>query len=672
MLTKIHRLRGMDLRSSDINRPPEYASDVINMEPDSNGEWTNRRGFEKKFNFPNTVDVFDRKRGGESVILTPTSLRKFDGATVTNINLGGSLPLSGWSTKASWAEYNGVLYWTDPTGNTDLFKYDGYMSYRAGIPKVTVNSISGGAGTFYRVAFYFVDMQGQYHWGDYTQIEAAVASFINIDTTRGTEFYNKHSKVDGNQNVDAANLDVTVFSHNFVAGDYIRAESNAGKFIPLEITAVTATEITFEASDVGTDTFSFLNANQIEQIFFTKVWASPSETYGFTFLMNTPLDNTVTSINLPNFPAFVATNEPMEDIYDTIKLKGLPPRFKYITIHNNVMVGSNQSVLNNVSTIDNVTPRDEDTFYWSDLGLASTVETFAPDDKSTLGKTDEGPLSGIFSNSDSLIIFKEKQVYYINGILTGRLFRIRTASTNKIGCVSHRSIQEFDGGCVFMSSRGLYFARNGASPVEISDIVENYFTNDSLGLDFSSSISALSEKDEKFYVYTPSTVSEDNDSVICYDYKYQDWFKYDSIPARGGFHMIGDDIFYAKSNGDMLQRFDDRNDDAVKITSAWSSAWWNMGDPSVKKKYTNFALMSTKGFAWSASVKVQCNWVDNDETSSTLSMSASTPVQTMPLPMLKAYATRFIIEHSTINKTSLISGYEFEFEAAQSSPKGGN
>ena len=36
MLIKNHRLRGMDLRSSDINRPEEYASDVVNMEPDSN------------------------------------------------------------------------------------------------------------------------------------------------------------------------------------------------------------------------------------------------------------------------------------------------------------------------------------------------------------------------------------------------------------------------------------------------------------------------------------------------------------------------------------------------------------------------------------------------------------------------------------------------------------
>lgn len=682
-LEQQYRLKGMDLRSSHINRPADHATDIINMEPDSSGSWVKRRGFDLKATLASAIDSIEYKKANEHIVLTPTLLRKQVGASIENITLGGSLPANGWSEKASWAEYNGVLYWTDPSGKTDLFKYDGYMAYKAGMPKV-VASVDPGEFPqapikYFRVVYYFIDLQGNVVWGDFTELnEDVTVPEITVDSLNGTEFHSKHGNSSLNETISSSLLIKQVTSgHNYVPGDWIRALSLLEGFIPIQIESVTATTITFTSNSVGTNSFFFLGGQPLEKRLFFSVFISDNESFGFVesqqvhLVINTP--NSTLSFNIFEEPAGVVL-VPMEDIYDTTVIKGLPPRFKYITIYNNIMVGANQSIGNEFLAEEDTSNNPEDEMFWSDLGVGSTVETFGPFDRTTIGRSDEGAIGGLFSASDSMIIFKEKQVYYINGILTGRFFRTRSALTNGIGCISHRSIQEMQGGCLFMSSRGLYYAKSGAGPIELSDVIEPLFTQDTTGLILSSSTTIISEKDEKVYIYIPALSSVD-DIVVVYDYYWKDWFKYTNIKAINGFILLNNDIYHIDISGNIYQRDPTNprdplpNDNGLSIKGEYSTGWWDMGSPSLRKKFIRFILISIGPQTWIASIKSQLDWIETDSTNETIQLTNNIKVDEHVLNKHKNKAIRFIITNSILQEM-LITGYEFEWEWANTKPKG--
>lgn len=221
-----------------------------------------------------------------------------------------------------------------------------------------------------------------------------------------------------------------------------------------------------------------------------------------------------------------------------------------------------------------------------------------------------------------------------------------------------------------MSSRGLYYARSGASPTELSDIIEPLFTKDTTGLILSESVTILSEKDEKVYIYIPSSISSNNDIVVVYDYYWKDWFKYKNIKARAGFVMINDVIFHIDTAGNIYQRKTAKNDNTAAITGTYSSGWWDMDSPSLRKKFIRFVLLSIGSPIWTANIKSQVDWVETDRTDENIPITATTRVEERVLNKHKNKSIRFLISNSTLDEEMLVTGYEFEFEWAGKKPKG--
>lgn len=672
--------KGLDLRNSDINRNPNNASDCRNVHLSSKKELVKRFGYDKLADLGFTaIDHMDYQKESEILALTSTGLKKWNGSSYDDVNFSGSTGNS-WSVRPSFDEYNGVLYWTDPSGNSELFKYDGYTHYRAGVPKINATTATGSGGFYYRLYLQYTDPQGNVTLGDYLQFDALADGAAFTINHPQSGFYQKLGRPSSAQIINSGNLTLNVVSgHNYVAGDWVQGDDlvkGAGSIVIIQVESVTATSITFTSSSVGSNSIGFpsrsaivelVGQEPIENRWMVLIFKSSNANYGYALMEQSSRLNAETSF-LVTTPA-VLGQVFMEDYYDTTILKGLPPRCKYISFYNNIMVLANKFETPNNSGLEST--RDNEKILWSDTGLGSTVETFAPFDFEVIGKSTEGSVSGLFASSDNVVIHKEKQVYYLNGILTGRNFRVRSALSNGIGGVSDRSVIEIEGGCLFMSSRGLFLARDGYKPIEMTDIIEPLFTSDvlSLDLDLSSARSVNDVKEERLYIYIKSNTTG-LDIVIVYDYYHKEWFLYDSIFASKGFMIIGNDLYHSDGTS-LFKRSSSYNDNGAAIVAYYKNGWEDLGAPSIRKKFTKFIGLSIDSLEWDLSVKTQVNWDSvNDIDDEIISFDDSIMVDDISLQSLQPYSLRFDLRNETKDQGMLLTGYQYIWEPTQEMPKG--
>lgn len=659
-----YALKGLNKRLTPITMPPEYSTDCLNVHLDKKGQITKRYGYDTDQALPTSiVDTINSELLGKIIGISPSALRDMTNGQFKSIPLGGSLPSgNGWSEGVDYAEYNRIVYITDIAGDTDLFKYDGYYAYRAGLPAPTATP-SGSGARYYRLVFYFIDAQGNVHRSDYTQLSGLpVNASFTVNTLNGTEFYSKGGLSSASQTIDSTNLVIQAISgHNYLAGDFIRMFSSSGKFIMVEVESVTATTITLTAASVGADSFTLGNAEPLERRLHLEVYWSDNATFGYV------LDNTVAVINSSQATNVINTSgagsTPMEDIIDTTLVNGLPPRCKYVTVYGNTLVLANK--INERVLAYDINDYSEDQIFWSDTAVGFTVESFPPFNREQIGRSDEGLISGLYSSSDNLIIFKTKQVYYINGILVGRGFRLRSSLSAEIGCVSHKSIIPAQSGCMFMSHRGVYFANSGV-PVEMTDSIEPLFTADTTGLDLTKCRGMLDEISEHLYFYIPNATSS---IVLLYDYYYKQWFVLDSIEASAGLirHFFDN---YFSDGSKLFKQSQHFNDSGKAINAYYWTGWYDLGTPALKKKFTNFVVHSINQLEWEAQIKTQINWTDEDKTDQTIQFDDIVMNEDQRPDNNQPYSMRFMIGNSNVNEPMIITGYEVEWQPTQRAAKG--
>jgi len=173
-----------------------------------------------------------------------------------------------------------------------------------------------------------------------------------------------------------------------------------------------------------------------------------------------------------------ALDIPMEELFDTTILRGLAPRCKYMTIYNESLVLANRIEADVVYNQQSSTLKQS--IYWSNVQLllgGTSIENFPPSNTLNIGNSGEGEIRAVSGASDSLIIGKERQIYYLNGVFQDLSYRVWSALTENIGIVSSRSVIKALGGIMFMSEKGIYFTSGGANPKELSDAIEPLFNN---------------------------------------------------------------------------------------------------------------------------------------------------------------------------------------------------
>lgn len=670
----MYTFKGLNLRQSEINRPPEFASDCENVQLNS------KRELIKRFGYDESLDPsFSIKRiipyDNESRLLVMSSeatdkLYRFESGSAKEVNYAGDG--AGW-TDIDFAEYNKVLYITDIAGAHELFKYDGYMLYRAGIPKMSATyTPAAGPNKYYRLAYYFVDGQGNVHFGDYQQFgPVASGGTFTVDTFNATQFWARYGTCSGvPQTINSGNLTLNVTAHNYVAGDFIRYEDVATQTVTqLEVDSVTATTIVFTSASVGAGSFSYSAGQLVEERLKVAVFISDDPTYNYFAdgltggSVGHAIDNAVGTDTIT--PA-AASGTPMEDIYDTTLIKGLPPKCKYVTIYGETMVLGNR--FRAATSTNDVSDYAEDQIFWSDTGVGSTVETFAPFDVQKVGKTSEGNISGLYASENELIIFKDKQVYYASGILIGRAFRLSSAQSAGVGCTYHRSIVEVQDGCLFMSQRGVYFAGGGIRPVEMTDLIEPLFTEDTMGLNLNLVYAVRDTINEKVYFFIPAT-SDNDDLLLEWDYYHKEWFKHKNFHADAGIIYVNDTIYHA-SEDKLYVQSSTYTDDGLPISAFYKTHYHHMGFPGLLKKFVRAVIYSiSETLSWNCLVQTNKNWKTTIDTDEQIQFTPALDVDEKPLNMSNCRSLALIIKN-TSNQGMLVNGYEIEYEMNQELVKG--
>ena len=329
MLRRIPTLKGLNLRDSEINRPPDFAQDCRNVEKNSKGEVVLRWGYEKILDDNSIIDLFEYvgaqndPNRGSLFALKADGIYRLEGNQLVKVPQGNENGQPVWTSQTKTVEYNKVLYWNDPDLNIDLWKFDAYSQYRAGVPKPQIltsdASVLNIPSYYFRVFIAYYDPQGSVTYSDYITIENDVD---NIDITLSSitkmyydGFYSKYAEFDTNQPTEIEIFSTMLTadlgangSHNYLAGDYaLLLESTQGGniFTPVLIESVTATTITFDAASVGTSRFRVNSAifGGIERRYEIFVYRSESEFSGYKRLKETTFAvNEIQRVTFGNIP----------------------------------------------------------------------------------------------------------------------------------------------------------------------------------------------------------------------------------------------------------------------------------------------------------------------------------------------------------------------------------
>jgi len=752
MLKKVYSLKGLHLRDSDINRPPEYASDLKNVEKNIQGEIRQRWGVDDLsvtfvlkdgIEVPTSttiIDLFEYIGDGQNkellALVQFTKDNPNTPATPATVNTSGLFKLTGsilkeipnmqknpvwvgterlpnWTKPTKTVEYNRVLYWNDPDDSKEfadiehLWKYDGFRISRAGAPKPKITSNVLAGTTFYRVLMLVRDGQSNTTWSEFEQIDDKLISgtwdIPSIMDPYYDGFVQRFGLSLSPVLINSGALTLTVDTathagpphHNFEVGDQVLSVQDTGgtiegysgstfavtKLAYLEVESVTATTITYTAASVGT--FDWLvGAGPIDKTYGIEIYNSADKFFNYTKSSVNPLfpqedDATITSIIViaPAVDAQILT-----EVYDDSFIRQLPPKAKYWTTFGNHLVSgallsgvdSDGNIINaGATTADNTLITDN--IQWSDFPTSTngaTVETFNPDYVFAVGVSNDGPIIALHGNDDSLAVHKGEQSYYVYGDFISATLRTRKTQTAEIGAASHRSIEEVDGGHIYITPKGMYGSTGGQPPKEISDIIQPLFGNDvSQPYDLTNSKSINDFYNEKIYTFLPYTGGNGGD-ILVFDYYYKEWYLHDSLDAIGGFISIVDKIYISDGTNLYLRNSESLTDAGSKINSYYTTGWFDLDAPTLLKKWVRFILISAGVTNWIPTITTQCNWAKEDVGGFELEITDDIKVDDGNLPNIKTHSMRLKIASTNKKEGLLITGYEVEFELTQSKPKG--
>ncbi len=504
-----------------------------------------------------------------------------------------------YSIPLSYTEIKGILYLADPSGSNELYKFDGLSFFRAGLPKPVISSSGGSSGITY---YYRI-------WFGYEDL----ANGVEI---KGDYFQTEKLKSD------------VVFS----------VETTKGTAFKKNIYAVVAWS--------ANETFGY-----------RMVGTSKSDSFGYAWSID-GIANTSEIVSMNN--AGISTdNQDMEDWYDATVLKGLPPKASYVTAYNTGLVAGNVEPTS-LNVRNGIT---KSTFYFSDFGVGSSAETFGPFDYQTIGKTDEGHITGLYGSSDYLIVFKKRAIYFVYGVLTGKSYRIERISSGDIGCISHRSIGEFDKGVFFLGLKGIYAIVNASAPNEVSDVIQPIFTEDKTGLIFEQARATLDYKRELLLMFIPAT-DPANSITVVYDYYHQDWFPWKGIDASRGIVHHDNTLFHVGSTRLFKQSYK-YSDAGSPISAYYQTGFVHADIPAFKKKFIQARVFSIIEQKWTAIINVFSNWSSLPKKLSDTSFSKDDIYKDIHLDSKNADSLCIRIENNKLDDPLHITGIEIEFEAVQ-------
>ena len=129
---------------------------------------------------------------------------------------------------------------------------------------------------------------------------------------------------------------------------------------------------------------------------------------------------------------------------------------------------------------------------------------------------------------DSLIVFKDKMVFAMDGVLIPGQYALRKIETNEIGCTSFKSILSVENALMFQGQDGIYIT-DGYKAEKASTKLDPFFTS----VDNQLTRSVMNNALDQYLFWT-------DQGIVVFDYRNKKLFIWDSIDASSGITVDND------------------------------------------------------------------------------------------------------------------------------------
>ena len=266
--------------------------------------------------------------------------------------------------------------------------------------------------------------------------------------------------------------------------------------------------------------------------------------------------------------------------------------------------------------------------YYSGL---DTPETWGANDFTDVYKDDGDKIIGLKATLDSLIIFKEYNVYILYGDTPTyteglTLWRIKKASTDT-GCVGAGSVANIGKNLVYLSrNKGIQTFGGGVTSQEVEF---DSLTSVTLSRDITPTIEGLNSSrfsqaesinwDYKYILSLPNGSSTTNNYNLVYDYSAGGWTLW-NIPANcwAIFKSSGvDHLYFGSTTTGKIYRYTPTtySDNGTAITAYYKTKDFNLGSSVNDKIFRKFYVTLNKATDYTLTTQPQVDFgeVDIDE-----------------------------------------------------------
>lgn len=159
--------------------------------------------------------------------------------------------------------------------------------------------------------------------------------------------------------------------------------------------------------------------------------------------------------------------------------------------------------------------------------------------------------TGISSLGNSLFVFRNESIHQVLGNLADDTFSVDYYGNARIGCAAHHTIREVNGFLYFLSRKGVFaLDQNGQQLREVSLLIEQLFTKYDTPYNFKRAVAINHLENDKYLLYMPVNTNEtdlsasEESEVFAYDYVREAWLRWDGINALSGFTLFNRDLYF--------------------------------------------------------------------------------------------------------------------------------
>jgi len=689
---KIFGTGGIDQKSNDLKRSPMKLRDARNMMATSRDEYSKRpgTGTDADFGTESFNDVIYIKSLGEYFFWNGTDYITYKGSVrrVPYAFMKGALPSV--VNDISAAEYLNTAIFTHQTNPIAVCTYDGDTIYRSGLP-TPATIVTSGSGTGFLLSFFeFIDAKGNVYYGP-SSIESCGNSGsidISFTTLKDTGFFAAYLNVTIDNVVPIVissalrTLTFVTKSPDIVVGSKVvirnrgttilitdpaypsRAFSDT--FVILEVESVVGLVITFTASSIGTKSISIqlsfgppLVAN-IHGGTSLRVLFSNSETTGYTTELSSIngqlVDNTL-ALNTGAYTFNTDSSILMSDFYDITTSKLRPPNCRFLVTYGYQIVCGGVISFHDFKNKEVTYSGNDDLIMYSDLSTGDLGVNFSELNRQLIGDTYDGEITGLTRVKDSLIIFKDRSVFSLDGVLIEGQYTLRKIETNEIGCLSDKSILQVEGSVLFQGQDGIY-GINGYTAKKVSLELDPFFTTITPSL----TRSVMNNDLDQYLFWT-------NQGIAVYDYQLDQWYIWNGIDGSKGVTVDNSQSIRFFSASLSKKFITAKNDSGVLIDGYIDTAWFDLAEPSILKKITDIRLFSLSNLGQMVSLSTYRDWDLSRVKSLSYNMAVGTFTQLRKIDIDLAQSFSFRIRNNVLNEDLNVSGYDVVCQIIQTRDK---